>query len=462
MTDKDQIINQKRINSLKKDRRISTKTMTQPADQFDNPEYYRNFLNIFSGLLGYVDNLEQDLFDLRVILGTTVQQSSDLENELARHQEISKSADFFNESEPDTNEKAAYLDHIREAVFVYNSNNTITYLNNAAVQLYGWQRSDLLGKNVWETLYSEISDTQKEKISSSLASKGEWCGQLKQKSMDNQAVIVDSKWVHMSGSESNAGSTLVTNTNITEKKMLELQFFRVQRMEGIGSLASGIAHDLNNVLTLFFMSVRALQPRLKDEQSQTILSLLDSNAKRGVNLVRQILTFAKGMDSEQIDIELAPIINEIEGLIQRTFPKNIQFSHKAPDKLGRVFGNSTQLHQVLLNLCLNARDALPQGGKLIVTAENKKLSKKDCAKIKNLDPGPHILIKIKDTGTGIPDDIKAKIFEPFFTTKESGKGTGLGLSTVMTIIRNHNGQMLLESKPNKGTTFKIYLPAIQS
>lgn len=246
--------------------------------------------------------------------------------------------------------------------------------------------------------------------------------------------------------------------DLTEQKKLEDQYLRAQRMESIGSLAGGIAHDLNNMLAPIMMSIDLL--RLDSDPRHTrILDIIYRSSRRGAELVRQILGFARGMDGQRIVIHLRPLIDDLEGIISQTFPRNIRItSHVAAD-LAPFMGDPTQLHQVLLNLAVNARDAMPHGGTLTLTARNITLDASCAGTTPERKAGAYVLLGVTDTGEGIPPALLARIFEPFFTTKAAGKGTGLGLATTHTIVKSHGGFLQVESVVGRGTTFKIYLPA---
>ncbi len=263
----------------------------------------------------------------------------------------------------------------------------------------------------------------------------------------------------MSDDEGRPKSILIVSTDITEKKRIEEQFLRTQRMESIGTLAGGIAHDLNNVLAPIMMSVEMLKERFKDESSRRMLSILETSAKRGAGMVKQVLTFARGVDGERVLIQPKHIIKDIAKIIHDTFPKTIQLKMNVSESLWPILGDATQLHQVLLNLTVNARDAMPNGGSISVVAENCIVSEAAEPPAPGLKPGFYTLIKVADNGSGIPPEVLEKIWEPFFTTKEIGKGTGLGLSTVLGIVKSHNGIIHLQTELNKGTTFCVYLPA---
>ena len=248
----------------------------------------------------------------------------------------------------------------------------------------------------------------------------------------------------------------------TERKRLEAQFLRAQRMEGIGTLAGGIAHDLNNVLAPILMSIELLKLDLRgNPQHMKALESIEGSARRGADLVRQVLTFARGLDGQRVAVNLRHLLGDLQHIASETFPRNIaiRIAGGTPSDLWPIAGDPTQLHQVLLNLAVNARDAMPNGGVLTVAAENVTIDQQYAATSREAKAGPYVVLKVTDTGTGIAPEIRDRIFEPFFTTKEVGKGTGLGLSTVHAIVKSHGGFVSVYSEPGRGTTFKVYLPA---
>ncbi|HSI07842.1 MAG: response regulator [Rariglobus sp.] len=247
--------------------------------------------------------------------------------------------------------------------------------------------------------------------------------------------------------------------DITERKELEQQFLRAQRMESIGTLAGGIAHDLNNLLAPIMMGVELLRFGKLDPKMAHMVDNMERSAKRAASLVRQVLSFARGVDGVRAPIQVLHIIQEVEGIIGSTFPKNIVLENSHGPDLWPVVSDPTQLNQVLLNLCVNARDAMPAGGQLTLRAENIVLDEHYAVMNRGAVAGSYVVVEVTDTGCGIPKEIVDRIFDPFFTTKEPGKGTGLGLSTVLGIVRSHGGFVHVYSEPGKGTTFRIYLPA---
>ncbi len=357
--------------------------------------------------------------------------------------------------------QAALLDVATDAIFVRNLNSEILFWNKGAERLYGWKAEEILGENASELLYKEQQPKLKDahKI---LAEKGEWQGELHQVTKDGKEVIVESRWTLVRDEEGKPKSILVVNTDITQKKQLEAQFLRAQRLESIGTLASGIAHDLNNLLAPILMTAQLLQTQVHDERSQRLLPILVTNAKRGANLVKQVLSFARGIESKSTLLQVKHLILEIKQIATETFPKSIEIYTDISQYLSTVSGDATQLHQVLMNLCVNARDAMPHGGTLSICAENLFIDENYARMNLEAQVGPYIVITVTDTGTGIPPEIIDRIFEPFFTTKQLGKGTGLGLSTVIGIIKSHGGFVSVDSEAGRGTQFKVYLPAVEA
>jgi two-component system, cell cycle sensor histidine kinase and response regulator CckA len=365
------------------------------------------------------------------------------------------------QAEQKIREQAALLDVATDAIIVRDLENNILFWNKGAERLYGWKAADALSKNANELLYKEISP-QLQLALDTILEKGEWQGELYQVTKDGKNIIVESRWTLVQDEAKQPKSILVVNTDITEKKQLETQFLRAQRMESIGTLAGGIAHDLNNVLAPILMTAQLLETQLHDEQSQRLLPILIANAKRGAALVKQVLSFARGLEGQFTILQVRHLISEIKQIAQETFPKSITLSANISQFLGTVYGDATQLHQVLMNLCVNARDAMPFGGTLRISAQNLFIDENSARMHLDAKVGSYIVITIADTGTGIPPEILDRIFEPFFTTKDMGKGTGLGLSTVMGIVKSHGGFINVYSELGQGTQFKVYLPAAEA
>ncbi|MBW4670198.1 MAG: response regulator [Cyanomargarita calcarea GSE-NOS-MK-12-04C] len=363
-------------------------------------------------------------------------------------------------SEHKIREQAALLDVATDAIIVQTLDNQIQFWNKSAEWLYGWKAAEAVGKNAHQLLFNETSP-QLQRATQFVLEHGSWQGELTQVQKDGKEIIVSSRWTLVLDLEEQPQSILIVNTDITEKKQLEQQFLRAQRLESIGTLAGGIAHDLNNVLTPIIMSPQLLQQaQLSTEKQQRLLTTIEKSAKRGAGLVKQVLSFARGMEGKRMILQVRDLLFEIQHIALETFPKSIEVYVDVSPDLWLVSGDSTQLHQVLMNLIVNARDAMPNGGTLKLSAENLFIDDNYAGMNLEASVGPYSVITISDTGNGMTSEILSRIFEPFFTTKEQGKGTGLGLSTAIGIIKSHGGFVTVESVVGQGTQFQVYLPAV--
>jgi PAS domain S-box-containing protein len=355
-------------------------------------------------------------------------------------------------------EQAAFMDKARDAIIVRDLAGEILYWNGGAERIYGWTPAEAVGRDI--TLLAAEAKTAEQAMSRALES-GEWTGEMGHRTKDGHPVVVESRWTLIRSDSGDPKSILTINTDLTERKKIEAQFLRAQRMESIGTLAGGIAHDLNNILTPIMLSIGALQHFTDDPNASRILDTIELCAKRGSDIVRQVLSFARGVDGERAEIQPMHLLNDISGIIRDTFPRNIGLDFQVPAGTWTILGDPTQVHQILMNLCVNARDAMPSGGRLTLGAENQVIDEHFAAMNANAKPGRYVTITVTDTGEGIPADAIQKIFDPFFTTKDINKGTGLGLSTVMAIVKSHAGFISVYSEVGKGTTFRVYLPAME-
>jgi len=356
-------------------------------------------------------------------------------------------------------EQAALLDEASDAIVVLGEDGRITYWSKGAERVYGWTAQASVGQDAEELLQERQTRTLLEahyKIS-----KGEsWTGLLTQVRHDGKEITVESRWTPLRREDGRGGSLLIINSDVTETKRLEAQFLRAQRLEGIGALAGGLAHDLNNVLAPILMAVTVLKRKFPDAQGQRILSTIDMSTRRGADIVRQVLTFARGLEGQRGSVDVSELIREMERMARETFPKTIQVDVHSPGDLWAVSGLATPLQQVLLNLCVNARDAMPGGGVISITASNVRLEKVPAFAAVYAKPGPHVRLAVRDTGAGMPPAVLDRIFSPFFTTKAPGEGTGLGLSTSLAIVKSHGGFLEVDSRVGHGTEFRVYIPAL--
>ncbi len=363
------------------------------------------------------------------------------------------------EAEQRLREQADIINRAHDAIIARDfETDRITVWNSGAERLYGWTADEALGHHIGELMFTD--DNDRLALLERLISSGEFHGEIKHRTKDGREVIVESRATLIRNDDGTPRSVLGINTDITEQKKLEMQLLRAQRLESIGTLASGVAHDLNNVLAPVLMGSEILRSMIPDEESASILSLIEGSARRGTAIVKQVLTFARGVEGERVLIKPTHLIQEMCDIAQRTFPKSIQVRCNYAEDIWSIQGDPTQLHQVLLNLAVNARDAMPNGGVITIAAENFQVDEHYAAMTPGAKPGPHVMLRLSDTGEGMPKAVIEKIFDPFFTTKEVGKGTGLGLSTALGIIKSHGGFISVYSELRAGTTFKIFLPAL--
>lgn len=248
--------------------------------------------------------------------------------------------------------------------------------------------------------------------------------------------------------------------DITEKKQLEAQLMRSQRIEILGQLAGGIVHDVNNILTAISGNAM-LAEDAEPERRPVHLTNIQTSVRRGASLLRQILMFARGSDGELAPTSTALLVHETAGIVNEVLGKQIKVSHDAPLGLPEVLGDSNQLHQVLMNFCVNARDAMPNGGTVHLSTARAQLTAEQARAIgPDAKPGSYVTLSVRDTGTGMPPEVRARLFDPFFTTKPADRGTGLGLATVARVVRRHDGFIGVETALGQGTCFTCYFPAV--
>ncbi|MEO6245131.1 MAG: ATP-binding protein, partial [Opitutaceae bacterium] len=352
------------------------------------------------------------------------------------------------------------LNRASDAIVVLNLDYKFTFWNRGAERLFGWTAAEALGQDA-PTLFQDIPFSQIEAIRQASLQDGEWRGEIALLDKAGRRLVIALSVTLVRGENGQPQGLVGVCSDLTEKRKLEEQFLRTQRLESIGMLAAGIAHDLNNVLAPIMMVAPILRDHAADSRDVELISILEKSASRGAGLVRQILGFAHGVGGESRLVQAKHLLVDIAALINETFPKNIVLRDYIPSDLWTVKANPTQLHQVVLNLCVNARDAMPQGGELSLRAENCGLDEAAAAQIDGARPGAWLVLQVEDTGTGISPETLARMWEPFFTTKPVGKGTGLGLSTVRGIVESHRGFIQLKTVADQGTTFRVYLPAAE-
>jgi two-component system cell cycle sensor histidine kinase/response regulator CckA len=335
----------------------------------------------------------------------------------------------------------------------------IVFVNPGFTKITGYTADEAMGKTL-RILHGPKTDQNLiSRLLDSLARGEGFCGETIQYHKNGAEFYMQWSTVPLPDDQGRITHFVAVQQDVTERKQNEARLLRAQRLESIGALASGIAHDLNNILAPIMMSAPMLRWNLPAHDSEEILTSIETSAQRGAELVKQLLLFGRGMESKRSTTDLKHLIRELLQMVRETFPKGITVEARVSPELWTVEGDATQLHQVLLNLCVNARDAMPNGGKLTLLAENLRLTQNAAQQGGEPGVGDYVRLRVRDTGTGIPPEVVERIFDPFFTTKEAGCGTGLGLSTALGIVKKHGGFLDVQSQVDEGSTFSIHLPA---
>ncbi|RPI05283.1 MAG: PAS domain S-box protein [Ignavibacteriae bacterium] len=366
------------------------------------------------------------------------------------------------QAEETIREQAKLLDLTQDAIMVLDLQKRVRYWNKGAERLYGYLSHEVIDKNVMEFIYDENTAKDFRQAYEYTMQNAEWSGELRQIKRGGAVLNSDCRWTLVRSANGEPSGILQVCTDVTERKRMESRFLRAQRVESIGIFASGIVHDLNNVFSPMLIGVRVLKRKLHDQRSRRLIQNIESSARYGSEMARQVLSFVKGAQGVHTKLNPQKIIKDVYRQLEQVLPENIRVQIHVADTISSIMGDITQLRQVLVNLCTNARDAMPQGGELWVSAENTQVSKEMVEEYAGATEGEFVVFSVRDTGSGIPSSEVHKIFEPFYTTKEVGKGTGLGLSITIGIIKGHKGFITVESEKGKGSTFKIFLPAVST
>lgn len=378
---------------------------------------------------------------------------------LNRYARLNRERAKVEEASQKIRDQAALIDLATDAIVVLEPTGVVHSWNAGAEKVFGITGADACGQPL-AGLISKGDSTVLDRALSETRQTGEWRGDLIAIRPNGDNVVAHSHWTLLCKPDGSTRGILSVSTDQTEFKQMQAQLYRAQRMDSLGALASGIAHDLNNVLAPVLMAAELLKTGPTPKVQEELANVIQTSAQRGTGLVRQILAFARGSDGqEQTELQPEHLIKDAVSLAVGSFPKTMQFhSELAPD-LSLIRADPTQVHQVLLNLMVNARDAMNGTGSLTIAAGNQMLDAAFAAQKPGAKPGPYVVLRVTDTGSGMSPEVLAKIWDPFFTTKPPGQGTGIGLSTVAKIVHDHGGLVDVTSQPGQGTTFVIYLPA---
>ncbi|WFB35035.1 PAS domain S-box protein [Kiritimatiellota bacterium B12222] len=348
------------------------------------------------------------------------------------------------------------------AMVITDAKGLIVWVNQAFTKYTGYTLEEAEGETPGYLLNSgRQPDSFFQEMWETISLGRIWQGELINRRKDGTLYPEEMTITPMKNENGIISHYIAVKQDISEKKNLQELFLRAQRLESVGTLASGVAHDLNNVLAPIVMSADLLMVTVTDPQQLEMLAVVKESAKRGANIVRQLLTFIRGGVENKVEIQLRHLLKDIIKVYRETFPKYISIDDQISSDLLPVYGDATRLYQVVANLMINARDAMPEGGCLRVHVENSSIDEAEALEIRGAIPGQFVRVRIQDEGCGIPEEIREEIFDSFFTTKDTGKGTGLGLPTSLEIIKNHKGFLTLASEVDKGSTFDVYLPVFR-
>jgi two-component system cell cycle sensor histidine kinase/response regulator CckA len=351
------------------------------------------------------------------------------------------------------------LESMAEGVAVCDEDGLIVFSNAACNAMFGYEGGELLGQHfsIIKSMPQDEGRQSMDELFSYLREKGAWMGEMNSQKKDGEAFITRSRIsvLEMDG----VRSFVAVVEDITEKKSMEAQFLRSQRMESVGRLSSGIAHDMNNILTPIFLSAFMLRRTLPPDDFDKMVGNIETNAQRGADLIKQLLTFGCDAGGQRQVVQTGGLVSDLMKMMMEPFLKTSALPRGPPRMSGRSWGmppSSTRCCSTSVSMRVT-RCRLAASSPL--TTENVRLDENFAAMNVDAAPGPYVMLQVTDTGEGIPPEVIDKIFDPFFTTKETGKGTGLGLSTVMGIVKSHQGFVNLRSRVGVGSTFEIYLPA---
>lgn len=353
--------------------------------------------------------------------------------------------------------QAALLDEATDAIIVRRRDHIITYWNRSAERLYGWPASEAVGCDIRTLLHDNVA--RFDEANAELLARGSWTGEFVLRSRTGDRIIVAARWTLIRDHDTDHDVVLAVNTDVTDQRRTELQLVRAQRLESIGTLAGGVAHDLNNTLAPILLASEMLHEEEDDADRGELISMILNSARRGADLVSQLLSFARGVDGDREPVDVAELLHAVYSIVRETFPKDIVVRTEVQAGLESVTGDRTQLQQVLLNLAVNARDAMPDGGTITLSASTVELDGQYLVAADGASPGRYVLIEVEDDGHGMAADVLDRVFEPFFTTKQPGSGTGLGLSMSAGIVQSHGGFLRAYSEIGSGSRFRVYLPS---
>jgi len=356
-------------------------------------------------------------------------------------------------------EQARLLDEANDAIFVHDLDYHVTFWNAGAARLYGWGESDALGADV-RTLVCPLDQWPAYQASvEQVVSAGQWRGPFEQVRQDGSGVVVEANWTVLHDEHGQSRAVLAINRDMTEELALRGQIEQIQRLEVLGQLTGGIAHDFNNLLTVVMGSTEQLTESLPQGSSQhTLATTAGMAARRGADLTRRLLAFARRQPLQPHPRDLNDIVAGVRPLLQQTLGERISVDLDLEADVWTALVDQPQLEACIVNLAVNARDAMPEGGRILIETRNAELDDSYASTHSEVAPGEYLMLALSDSGTGMSPEVLSHAFDPFFTTKPPGSGSGLGLSMVYGFVKQSGGHAKIYSELGHGTTVKVYLP----
>jgi len=391
-------------------------------------------------------------------VGLSVSEVRDADGRLAGFLSIANDISERKGTEEKIREQARLIDEASESIVVRDLTGVILMWNRGAEKLLGWSAAEAVGQKTWQLGKFEFKDF--DAAMAQVLETGTWTGHFSVKTMDDRLIEVESRWTLLRDAQGRPQKILSMSHDITHQKKMEAQLLRAERLQTIGTLASGVAHDLNNIFAPFLIGLPMLHEEIRNRETRELLDLMESSIRRGADIVRQLLLFGRGAETKRQPVNLARPLGDVAKIIRETFPKDINLRVACPEDLWLVLGDPTQIYQIVLNFAVNARDAMPHGGTLSFAAENVQCDERVRTLAARATPGRYVVLSVRDNGVGMAPEVLERIFEPFYTTKEIGKGTGLGLSVAIGVVENHGGFIHAQSTPGTGAEFRIHLPAL--
>jgi PAS domain S-box-containing protein len=361
-----------------------------------------------------------------------------------------------NAAQAAANDLRRLIETANAPIFGKDVRGKVNEWNRSAERLTGFSKEDVFDRDLVDFVSPGYKLAVKEVLDRALRGVETENFEFPLETKDGRRVTVLLNAGTRRGSDGEITGMVGVGQDITQLRQADQRSLRAKRLESLGTLAGGVAHDINNALAPIMLACGLLRKQAPD--AARLIDILESSTRRGASMVQQLLTFAKGVDGERVAIDPRKLTRELEQIVSSTFPKNIRLRFSVSDELPGIIGDSTQLHQVLLNLCVNARDAMPAGGAITIELSGVSVSTREAAEYDDCSPGRYLRWSVTDSGSGISAELLERIFEPFFSTKSPEQGTGLGLSTAMGIVRSHGGFMRVATQPGFGSTFSVYLP----